>query len=159
MNTNVRSHQNRLDNLFKKFEVFNQLKSPEAEEIKAHWSRYLCVLVSGFVEFALIEIYTDYAIRRSTSKVANYVSQQLEGFQNPKMQKVLTLAGSFSAQWREEIEKASNFEQFKIALDYVIDKRNKIAHGELDNVTYGTLKNNYQTIKTLITFIDDQCTR
>ena len=29
-------------------------------ELQAHWGRYLCILVAGFLENALTEIYTDF---------------------------------------------------------------------------------------------------
>jgi hypothetical protein len=43
-------------------------------ELQAHWGRYLCVLVAGFLENAIGEIYSEYARRGASEPVAKYVA-------------------------------------------------------------------------------------
>jgi hypothetical protein len=60
-NKKVVSHKQRLDALFDKVEALDN-----DPELIAHWSRYLCVLVSGFIEASLRTILTDYVSARSS---------------------------------------------------------------------------------------------
>ncbi len=69
-----------------------------------HWVRYICVLVAGFLENALQEIYKDYARRVADENVANYVSNQI-GFTvgTPNSGNFIRTAKSFSEIWAEEL--------------------------------------------------------
>ncbi len=67
------SQQNRLDYLFTRIS-----KLEGDAELQAHFARYLCILVSGFLEKAILEIYTTYAQGQVSQYVANYVATQLE---------------------------------------------------------------------------------
>ncbi len=57
----------RLDDLFSKARAL-----PDAE-MQSHWCRYLCVLVSGFVENAVRISYAELARKRSDPTVADFV--------------------------------------------------------------------------------------
>jgi hypothetical protein len=101
-------------------------------ELKSDFSKYLCVLVSGFLETAVSTCVIEFCRKKSHSAVAKYTTQQLSQLQNLKAEKLLQLVGSFSQDWRIRLE---NFmkDGRKDAVDSVVDLRNKIAHG--DNVT------------------------
>ena len=52
-----------LDNLFSKGdEIYIKLEKgiTKDDELLSHWSRYLCVLVSGWIEVSVIRIYREY---------------------------------------------------------------------------------------------------
>src|SRR5438874_7340827 len=99
-NKNVVSHKQRLDALFGK------IKALEGDpEFISHWSRYLCVLVSGFIEASVRTILADYLSSRSTPEVANFAGQKLREFSNAKMNKILDLVGEFGQEYRVRIEK------------------------------------------------------
>jgi hypothetical protein len=97
-NREIISNKQKLDHLFKKITAFS-----EDTDLQSHWARYLCILVSGFLETSVRIIYREYAKSKATPQVANFVVGKLEDFQNPKMEKILQLTGLFSTDWANEL--------------------------------------------------------
>ncbi|HSL03107.1 MAG TPA: HEPN domain-containing protein [Nitrospiraceae bacterium] len=147
----VREKQQRLDNIFSQVSSF----SGDAE-LQSHWARYLCILVSGFLETSVQHIYIEYSKKRSASDVAGYVERRLKQFQNPQMKKILDLTGSFNPAWREALKVATEG-QTKDAVDSIVANRNTIAHGESVGITYSRIKEYYQNALKVIELIDRQC--
>ena len=84
----IHRQRQRLDSLFLKAREF-----PDAE-LQSHWCRYLCILVSGFLENAVEHCLSEYTRTRSNEYVLNYVQTKLYGFQNPKMGSIIELFGT-----------------------------------------------------------------
>ncbi len=143
-------YQQRLDDLFKKVKLIEDI------ELQDHWARYLCILVSGFLETSISIIYTEYAQKCANSNIASYVEKQLKGFQNPNMTKILALAGSFNADWRKELEKTTE-SQIKDSIDSVVRIRNGIAHGQIMGVRYVSIRDHYQDAVKVVELIEKQC--
>ena len=59
--------QQYLDNLFAKITQIQRM-SPDDIDLQAHWARYLCILVSGFLENSISTIYIEYAKKKATCK-------------------------------------------------------------------------------------------
>src|SRR4030042_4974494 len=93
-------YRQRLDNLFSQISAF----SGDAE-LQAQWARYLCVLVSGFLEVSICATYNQLAIKNASPNIANFVKCQLDSFQNPKMGKITELTRAFNSEWANELEK------------------------------------------------------
>lgn len=143
--------QKKLDNLFA---LASSL--PADPEIRSHWAKYLCVLVSGFLETAVAAIYVDFAQRKSHRHIVNYVSSEIEFFTNPNMSKIVELAGEFNPEWASELEETTGGE-IKEAIDSVRSNRNQIAHGEYSGITIGTITRFYAQVTKLVIMIDKQC--
>ena len=151
MNREVLSYKQRLDTLFKKIETFSG-----EEELLAHLTRYLCIMVSGFLEVAVRAIYSEYARTKAAENVANYVDNELRSFQNPKMEKILNLTGAFSAKWKDKLEKAT-IDVIKGSIDSIVANRHLIAHGRSAGITIGNLKRYYKDAVKLVNLIEKQC--
>lgn len=149
-NVTIRRYRDRLDYLF------NQVSSLPDLELQAHWSRYLCVLVSGFLETSIRAIYADYASKKSAPFVANFVQDKLEYFQNPSMAKILDLVQSFNPQWADDLRIRTDGE-IRDAINSIVNVRNGIAHGENVGISYAIIRDYYQNAITLIDLIDQQC--
>jgi RiboL-PSP-HEPN len=121
-------------------------------ELRADFARYLCVLVSGYLEAAVVECAGWYATRRSAPPVAAYVSRNLEHFANPNAERLLQLVGSFNADWRASVEEFLVDER-KEAVDSVVALRNQIAHGESVGVTYVRIKAYYDAVREVVSFV------
>ena len=151
MNKQLLSEKQRLDNLF------NQISAlPIDDELLAHWSRYLCVLVSGFIENALRILITDYAHRKSHPNVSNYVAKQIKGITNLNEEKILQLLGSFSSDWRELLEGRITDDQ-KDAINSVVANRHNIVHGRSVGITITRVKEYYERILKVLSVIESQC--
>jgi hypothetical protein len=141
----------KLDNLFKQIKAFQG-----DEELIAHWSRYLCVLVCGFLETAMFEIYYEFARNKSHGFIANYVQRQLRRFQNPKMEKIVSLAGAFNEIWRDELKQVTDGE-LKDAVDSIVNNRNNIAHGRNSDITFGRMEEYYRKAVKVIDLVENLC--
>lgn len=151
MNREVLSYKQRLDHLFKRVEAFSG-----DEELLVDLTRYLCVIVSGFLEVSARVIYSEYARAKAAENVSNYVDKQLRSFQNPNMEKILNLTGAFSVKWRGKLEKAT-IDVIKGSIDSIVANRNLIAHGRSSGITIGNLKRYYKDAVKLVNIIEKQC--
>ena len=149
-NREVIRYQQRLDNLFEKVKDISDL------ELKSHWARYLCVLVSGYLETSVRAIYSEYSSKKASKNVANYVNSSLKRFQSPKMGNILQLTEAFSRQWAEELENATDG-KLKESVDSIVTLRHNIAHGRDSGVSYARIREYYQSAIKVIELIEKQC--
>ena len=145
----VRAEQ-RLDNLFKRVSTLSY-----DPEMQSHWARYLCVLVSGYLEMSLIAVYRQYTQTRAEEKVVNYVTRNLSRFQNPNMERICQLVGSFNQNWEEELRLFVD-DEVKDSIDSIVANRNQISHGKDVGITYITMNNYYQNAKRLVEFLSEK---
>ena len=114
----------RLDSTFKRANNIGQ-----DAELQSDFARYLCVLVSGYIEKALIELVLEHARQRGAPTLQRFVEQQTtKRFNNPNASRVQELLGSFDTGWQKEIEKFL-IDERKDAVDSIVALRNAIAHG------------------------------
>ncbi len=144
-------YKQRLDNLFGQISVFSG--NPE---LQSQWARYLCVLVSGFLETSICAIYGEFARRTASPYVANFVKCELSSFQNPKMGKILDLTRAFNPQWANQLEVATEG-QLKDAVNSVVANRIQIAHGRDVGITYARIKDYYEDVIQVVNLIEGMC--
>ncbi len=145
------SYKQRLDNLFAQISAFSG-----EFELQSHWARYLCVLVSGFLEVSICAIFNQFVKNSASPQVANFVKHELDGFQNPKMGKILELMRGFDSQWASELETATEG-QLKDAVDSIVANRNQIAHGKDVGITYTRIKSYYEDTIRVVDLIERTC--
>ena len=144
----ISEHRQHLDYLFKR------VASVSGDiEFQAYWAQYLCVLTSGFIENSVRNLYTRYAKVGSNAFVANYVSHELQSFQNAKAERILELTKLFNPEWEVALR---NFmkDKRKDAIDSVVNLRHQIAHGRSVSVTFARIRDYYQSSVEVIDFID-----
>lgn len=151
-NREASQHKDRLDGLFKQVGEVSDIN------LRGHWARYLCVLVSGFIEVSIRAILTEYVKSRADTSVANYVIQDLNRFRNPNMERILQTLGAFNSTWADNVRERTEAEsELKAAIDTIIANRNGIAHGENVGITYTTIQNHYRNAVSVIELIEEQC--
>ena len=146
----ISQQKQRLDYLFS---VARQLPDPE---MQSHWSRYLCVLVSGFLENSVEACLSEYTTKVCNEIVSNFVSSKLRGFQNPKMGAILEIVGSFNSEWRTELEK-STAGQLSDSVNSIVSNRHKIAHGDSVSISMSTLSSYYQDAVRVVGCLQQIC--
>jgi len=144
-------YKQRLDKLFGQISAFSGNL-----ELQSQWARYLCVLVSGFLETSICSIYGEFARRTASPYVANFVKCELGSFQNPKMGKILELTRAFNPQWANQLEAATEGE-LKDAVDSVVANKNQIAHGRDVGITYARIKGYYEDVIQVVNLIEGMC--
>jgi hypothetical protein len=113
--------------------------APEATkdtlELHAHWGRYLCVLVAGFLENAIAEVYSEYVYRTGSKPLASFISTTLLRIQNPKSGRFVETAKSFQDAWGTALESFLSEGGRKEAIDGIMNLRHQIAHGQDAGIT------------------------
>lgn len=125
-------------------------------ELKADFAKYLCVLVSGYLEKAVVELVQEHARQCGAPSLQRFVEQKTRRFTNANAQKLQDLLGSFDPDWRKNAE-GFLVDELKDAVDSIVDLRNTIAHGNSVSVTYHRVSDYYQCVQQVIDKIADLC--
>ncbi|MBI3603297.1 MAG: hypothetical protein HY205_02475 [Nitrospirae bacterium] len=137
--------------------TFKRATSLNADaELLSDFARHLCVLISGFLEQAVIELALEHVRNKSQQSVVRYVERRLRQFTNAKAQRLITLFGDFDPDWRTDLE-AYLIDERKDAVDGIVDLRNKIAHGQFVGLTMVRARDYYERIKDIVDHIADLC--
>lgn len=148
-NRRIAQAKDRLDHLF------DQSKQIEDAELLGHWARYLCVLVSGFIETSIQTILLEYVDNKAAPEIRYFVSQQVKDFQNAKMNKILDLIRDFSPTIAMNVETATEG-KLKDAVDSIVQNRHQIAHGQNMGISLVTVKGYYESVVKAIEIIESQ---
>lgn len=123
-------------------------------ELQAHWSKYLCVLTSGYLEQSFKEILLNYAKGTSHTHVSRGIDNLWPKSKNMKLGSVIDLLGFFSPDWREQMEKWSQENDgIKSDINSLIEWRNNISHGNdanTTNVTMSSVKTKFDSVNKLL---------
>jgi hypothetical protein len=126
-------------------------------EVQSHWAKYLCVLVAGFLENALAEVYSDYCRSAANSSVANFATAALGRIQNPKVEMFLRVTKAFNKSWSENIESFLEIDGRKDAINSIMANRHRIAHGKDSNITVARVNEYFVKSLEVIEFMENQC--
>lgn len=135
--------------------TFARTPSSSADlEVQADYAKYLCVLVSGFFENAIVALVLHYAECRSAPEIAAFVERQLDRWTNPNAEKILSLFGSFNAGWRTALE-GYLVDERKDSVNSLVALRHKIAHGESVGTSLSQVRAHYMVILDVVNFLAD----
>lgn len=126
-------------------------------ELQAHFARYICVLSAGFLENAIIDVYSQYARACSAPAVGDYVESALRKMQNPKARRFEETAKAFNKVWEEELATFLNSDGRREAIDAIMSNRHLIAHGKDSGITLARLKEYLAKSVEVVEFIENQC--
>jgi hypothetical protein len=147
----IASHQQRIETVFSRAGGLNA-----DPELLADFSKYLCILVAGFIEKSFSEIALEHARRCGAPSLQNFVERNTSKFTNANASKIVQFLGAFDSDWRSRIENYLVDEK-KDAVDSIYGLRNNIAHGVSVGITYARMKDYYAEVKSLIVFAQDLC--
>ena len=125
-------------------------------ELLSDFARYLCVLVAGFLEQAIIELTLEHVRNHSETSVQGYAEGRLRQFASAKSQRITDLMGSFKAEWRSDLEEFL-VDEYKAAVDSVVDLRHTISHGRYVGVTMAGIRDYYARVKHVVDHVAELC--
>ena len=135
--------------------AFSRARGLEADtELLSDFARYLCVLVSGFVEQATIELLIEYVRIHSDPPIQRHVERSVRHLANLKAQRLIEVVGAFDPNWRGALE-TFIVDEYKDALDGIVDLRNGVAHGRDVGVTLRRVDDYYTRVKKIIDRVAD----
>jgi len=154
MNPRIISYRDRLDNLYRKTSTISD------QNDRKEWSKYLCVLTSGWIEESLRTLLNDYARFNASPKIQHYVSKEIDNITNCKTDKIIQILSKFDAEWGKQFEeKIDNrspiHREIKDSIDTVVANRHRIAHGRSVGMTYTRISGFYNYCKTAIEVLDE----
>jgi len=123
-------------------------------EVQSDSARYLCVLVSGYLENALVALLLDMASRRAAPELASFVERALDRWTNAHAEKISQLLGSFSSEWKAKTD-AFLVDERRDAVNSLIALRHQIAHGESVGTSMVQVKQYYESVQDVIDFVAD----
>jgi HEPN superfamily RiboL-PSP-like protein len=123
-------------------------------EIQADFARYLCVLLAGFLENALITLMIDVAQRRSAPDVARFVERRLDRWANPNTERIANLVGDFDPDWYERVTRYL-IDERKESVNSLMALRHKIAHGESVGTSLAQVRDYYAAILEVVDFVTE----
>ncbi len=124
--------------------------------MQSDFAKYLCILVSGYVETAVTELLLEHSRRNAAPTVQRYVEAHTRRLTNLNSERLQQLLGSFDPDWRQSLSQLLVDEK-KDALDSVVSLRNKIAHGESVGLTYQRIIGYFKHIKPVVEKVEDLC--
>lgn len=108
----------------------------EPPEVSAELSRFLVVRSTGYIEHTFETCIKHFSEAKSHPAVARHVSAGLFRGRNPKPEALLTRMAGFDEKWAADLLALFKDEDGKISreLEFMVDRRNKIAHGQSESV-------------------------
>ena len=154
MNPQILSHRQRIDALFAKI----RLISNPADQ--SDWSKYLCILVSGYIEESLRVLLEQYSKNHSSSHIQNFISQEIKNITNCKTSKIENILSKFSPAWKDYFidqmsSKSEKSDEIKNSINSIIANRHQIAHGKNVNLSYSSVSNYYKNVKKAVDILEN----
>jgi len=153
MTPSIVAHRQRIDNLFKKAASI----ADRAEQ--AEWAKYLCVLVSGYIEESLRVLLDQYIRRRAAPVIQNFVWGEIKDITNCKTSKIASVLQRFNPTWENDFlndiqAKSRIVDEIKNSVDSVIANRHLIAHGKNTGLGYAAISTYYENVKKAVETLD-----
>ena len=136
-------------------EAFNRADRLAGEpEIQADYARYLCVLVTGYLEQAVTLVILKYVDGVGDQRISRYVASTLNREGSMQASRILALVGRLDEGWHSQlIVKLSP--QHREAIGSAYASRNKIAHGEDVDLTYRRVRDYYDLVREVVGFLEE----
>ena len=146
----VHASRTRLDSTFERVAAI----PVDQIELRSDCSRYLCVLVSGFLETSVIALVVGYAQEKAQPRVARLAERKLSKTTNLNGEKLSQFIGHLDPDWETELRKYLADER-KAALDSLVNLRHQVAHGSQPGVSLATVKEYYKAIGEIVEYLQD----
>jgi hypothetical protein len=129
--------------------IFERAGEQASLEVQSDYAKYLVIRLGGLVEQVVTEVVLTYVKTQASPEVVQHVSWRMGTFQNPNVERLLQLVGSFGRHRRQELDAALEGPE-REALGSVIAQRNKTAHGEPSAISLSQVASYYIEIKKML---------
>lgn len=121
---------------------------------KAYLAKYLVVFISGVYEEAIETIINEKVEELKSKRISKYIASTMHyNFQNPNIDKIVSLLNAFDDEWGGQIKQMPDIN--KAALGSIVTHKNDIAHGNSFDVTLKTVIKWYEDSIKIIEKIDE----
>lgn len=126
-------------------------------EVQAHWAKYTCVLISGFIEQSVKEILLEHASATSAPRIRKYVEGTWPNSKNMRCDAIREIIDHLDVGWSSSFDVWVGENERKKEINEIIKWRNDIAHGKesnTNNVTLGSVLTKFRIACELVDFIE-----
>ena len=126
-------------------------------EMQAHWAKYTCVLISGFIEQAVKEIILEHTSANAAPRIRKYIEGTWPNSKNMRSDAIREILDHLDPRWSDQYDAWVKTEERKKEINEIIKWRNYIAHGKesnTGNVTLGSVSTKFQIACQLVDFIE-----
>ena len=138
-----------LEGIQKAFESASKhATATEPPEDQARIAQFMVVLASGYLEVACRTVLSVYAERNADPRVAGFVGKQLRRTRNPTVGNIADLVRDFDEERAKELTRFASGDVSERS-GAMVKGRNRIAHGEPQNVELATVTTQFEAAKEL----------
>ena len=156
MDREITAKEERLSHLFSEARLLQKRKDVD-DKIKAEFVWYLCIRTSGFVEFSVQFLLSEY-FESGTDRepLGDFVSNHLLNPREFTMRRVRKLLDSFSRR-RSKVQEEIDISKLDSSLQSLQTNRNSIAHGRDIELTMNDLDAYFEDVRQVIRMVYDEC--
>ena len=125
-----------------------------SEENKARLAQLMTVWASGYLEAVCRDAVLAYTKRRAHLTVVNFVSRNLNRFQNPKMENILTLVRGIDGGIADDLGDYADG-SIRESVNSIVSIRHLIAHGRSANISVGRVTQYFEDARKLARKMED----
>ena len=122
-------------------------KNGSFDEEAANLNKYLCILISGYVEKVFVEKLLRRCEKKCGTQTLRYIYLDLKWTTNLDTSKAEKILEKFSVNWKQLLQNDIRYSEISNALDSIHTNRNRIAHGADIDVSNKDLMSWYNTIQ------------
>ncbi len=117
--------------------LVEQPTGEQPDEVTRALSRYLTVRACGYLETVVDQCCGALLSSKSAPRAAAFGQSWLGTGRNPSPGKLCDLVGRFDRSWADDLRRLleENDERLRRELSFMVDRRNKIAHGASEGLT------------------------
>lgn len=116
---------------------------------QSDYAKYLCILVSGYLEKSITSKLMQYCDSKSNNRVSRFAESKLKHMTNMKYEKILELLKSFDSSWGDIFEKKVD-DKKRDQVNGLVGLRNAISHGGNNSITINNIEDMFDTIKNVV---------
>jgi len=135
-------------------------RKPESPEDQAHWAKYICVLINGYLEQSIRDLVLEYAAAHTNSVTQRYIDKSWPQPLSMRPRVFERFLEKFNQDWASEFRLwLNNNDQYEKELEAIVKSRNIVAHGKEANATNITLtfvQDKLKVANELVKFLENQ---
>lgn len=117
-------------------------------------AKYLCILVSSYLETAVHQLLLDHCRDQSGPRVQRFIEIEFQNWTNANTTRILNLLEQFDPNWKAAAEQHL-VGSLKDSLDSVVNVRNGIAHGRDTGITYVQIRRHYDEVDKVVAYLTE----
>ena len=131
-------------------ETFERAKKQAiGSQEQSDYAKYLCILVSGYLEKSITSKLMQYCSSKSNNRVSRFAESKLKRMTNMKYEKILELLKSFDPSWGDAFEEKID-DKKRDQINSLVGLRNAVSHGGDNSITLKNIEDIFDTIKDVV---------